>query len=346
MTLVAGLSFGGMPAFIGDLLVSSRLAREVNLPTRQSSELLKGKDGYFANDLAQKLLIVRPYILIAWAGTVKVVHDLAQELNEILPETIDDFYGREDDLLGRLDKLPSTVEIVTCIIRHDAVWPICVHTRGFEIDGVRLYLLGTGNEVSFDFLTEMTRHMPKPDNSDGIAARSILINFAANALMAQFQSAVGFSDSWGGGFEIAYPTPHGFKKVDNILVRCWSINADGSLGTIGRSFLIHYHQSALFISSFGDGERTAVVESPLAQISTLPTKTVVPEWIVDLFYRVEDGLRFHAVQMQYPWSKVVAKLEIEDGVIVGWNMKKSRVKKIIEMVKRRGPFPPFQLKHL
>jgi hypothetical protein len=153
MTLVAGLSFGGTPAFVGDLLTSWRLPTEIELPTRQERELLPGLDGHFAGGLTQKLLIVRPYLLIAWAGDVSVIHDLTCELDEILPVALDEFYGHEDQLFVRLDRLPSTVEVVASMIHGENIWPLCVHTRGFEIDEKRIYLLALlwqilrGNEV-------------------------------------------------------------------------------------------------------------------------------------------------------------------------------------------------------
>lgn len=343
MTLVAGLSFGGTPAFVGDLLTSWRVPAEIDLPTRHESELLKGIDGHYAGGLTQKLLIVRPYLLIAWAGEVSVIHSLVRELDSVLPLTLDELYGREDEIFKRLDRLPPTVEVLAVLIHGENIWPFCVYTRGFEIDGKRIYLLGTGNQTAFDFLSEMTKGMPMPDNSDGIAARSVLINFAANALMAQFQSGYGLSESWGGGFEIAYVTKQGFSKVDNILVRCWSLNDDGSLGNIGRSFLVHYQESSLLLSSFGDQERTTVIRSPIdKKIVPLPTKEICPNWTVDLFWRPEDNRFFHAVQMEYPWSKNNSRFHFKNGNIVSWTMEKSRVEKIVDKIRQGGPHPLFQ----
>jgi hypothetical protein len=76
MTLVAGLSFGGTPAFVGDILASWRLPTKIALPTRQEYDAYQSADGSFVADFAQKLIIVRPYLLIAWTGTVSVVYQL------------------------------------------------------------------------------------------------------------------------------------------------------------------------------------------------------------------------------------------------------------------------------
>jgi hypothetical protein len=97
----------------------------------------------------------------------------------------------------------------------------------------------------------MTSQIP-PDDGDGVGSRAAMINFAGNGMMAQYASKFGLSESWGGAFEIAYATEDGFAKVDNILVRCWSLNPDGGLGNIGASFFMHYRGSALAVSTFGD----------------------------------------------------------------------------------------------
>jgi len=75
VTLVAGLSIGGRPAFVGDLLTSWRVPTSITLPTHPKPEIHPNADGFFASGLAQKLVIVRPYLMIAWAGSVEVAHN-------------------------------------------------------------------------------------------------------------------------------------------------------------------------------------------------------------------------------------------------------------------------------
>ncbi len=240
VTLVAGLSFGGRPAFVGDLLTSWRMPTSVTLPTSPEFATHADANGFFASGLAQKLIIVRPYLMIAWAGSVEVARDLVRYLDEKLPRELEQFLGNEDTLFSVLDTLLKTVEIVALLIYGDSIHPICVHTRGFEIDERRIYLLGTGGEAFLEYVLSTTEVMPKPDNDEGFAAKAVMVNFVGNAIMAQYSSKYGLSDSWGGGFEVGYVTDEGFAKVENILVRCWSLNLDGGLGHIGTSFLVHY----------------------------------------------------------------------------------------------------------
>jgi hypothetical protein len=75
MTLVAGLSVGGLPAFIGDLLVSWHIPSAVDLPTQLEKVVRPGLGTDYAASLTQKLIIVRPYLMLAWAGERADVED-------------------------------------------------------------------------------------------------------------------------------------------------------------------------------------------------------------------------------------------------------------------------------
>ena len=344
MTLVAGFSCGGPPAFVGDLLTSWRVPSSLKLPTREKEATFPTGEKTFAAGLTQKLIIVRPYLLIAWAGLTSEIHELVRKLNEVLPQKVEGLHNSADSLFRPLNELTDDVEVVAVVIDGDRIRPYCVHTRGFELDDRRYYLLGTGSSAAYNFLTEMSRYMPIPDNSEGFAARSLLINFAANALMAQHISEYGLSEAWGGGFEVAYASKEGFAKVDNILVRCWSINPDRTLGSSGTSFLMHYQEEALLITSFGDIERTAAVPSPLSRSFNWNfRKKVMAEWTVDLFYRPDNGQHYCSVQYEYAWSRSKSHFIFREGRLTGWKMPRARVDKLVDMIKLDGPVRPFSV---
>jgi hypothetical protein len=347
VTLVAGLSIGGMPAFVGDLLTSRRLPTRLILSTRPDEASYAGADGHFASGLAQKLVIIRPYLMIAWAGSLSVVQGLVGHLDQALPAFVEEFPANEDVLLSALDVLPESVEVVALLIYEDSIHPICVHTRGFEVDNRRIYLLGSGRQAFLDFVLPATEVMPNIGNHDGVAARAVMMNFVANAIMSQYVSEYGLSDSWGGGFEVAYAAKEGFAKVDNILVRCWSLNPDNELGNVGFSFLMHYEDNALHLTSFGSREQTTVIKSWVNSSLVVPLRrTAIPEWTIDLFYRVEDGKQFCAVQNEFPWSKQHAAFHFKEGNLVGWEMDKSRVDKIIKRIAESGAAEQFKVSTL
>lgn len=58
MTVIAGVSVGGMPAFIGDLLISWRVPTAVDLLTRAEPGITPGLDDHFASSLDQKLVLI------------------------------------------------------------------------------------------------------------------------------------------------------------------------------------------------------------------------------------------------------------------------------------------------
>ncbi|MCP3411571.1 hypothetical protein [Bradyrhizobium sp. CCGB01] len=323
---------------MGDLLTSWRMPTSVTLPTRPEYAVHTNANGFFASGLAQKLVIVRPYLMIAWAGSVEVARNLVIYLDEKLPKDREQFPGNENVLLSALNSLPSSVEVVALLIYKDTIQPLCVHAKGFEVDKRRIYLLGTGGEAFFNYILSAADAMPMPDNDEGFAARAVMVNFVGNAIMAQYSSKYGLSDSWGGGFEVAYAADDGFKKVENILVRCWSLNPDGGLGNIGTSFLVHYQGDALHLTTFGEHERTTIVQSWLDRPFIIPPeKTIAAEWSIDLFFRVTDGVRFCAVQKEFPWSRQRSEFHFRQGRLAGWEMDKSRVDQIIERIGKTDP---------
>jgi len=166
MTLVAGLSLGGMPAFIGDLLTSWRLPAVADLPTRPDEEVHAGQGGYFAASLAQKLVIVRPYMLLAWAGSRSNADRILQKLDDALPGTVTDI---EDwaPIWEILNSCDEDSEMIALMIGQGMVQPLGIRTRGFEIDGKRVYLMGSGGPAFFEYLTEHPEAIPEDNEGDG-----------------------------------------------------------------------------------------------------------------------------------------------------------------------------------
>jgi hypothetical protein len=99
MTLVAGLSVGALPAFVGDLLISWRVPSAVDLPTRPEQEVYPGLDADHAAGLAEKLIIVRSYLMLAWAGGRADVDRIVRDLDGLLPENSSEL-GDPEAILG------------------------------------------------------------------------------------------------------------------------------------------------------------------------------------------------------------------------------------------------------
>jgi len=330
MTLVAGISLGGWPAFVGDLLLSWRSPSEAILPTQPQPGVFPGAAGEYAHGLAQKLVIVRPYLLLAWAGALRSALLLIEALDTILPLTAEELRGREQIMLSLLDDSPGDIEFVVLYAKGTTIYPFCARTRGVEIEGQRLYILGSGGPEFFKYAQGNLNEIPKVDNRDGVMAQSVAPRFAATAMLFQWTMGYGLSGSFGGGFEVAHPTPQGFRKIDNLLVRGLTLGPNGEIGGVGPRFLQHYEGADLHLTSFAEDGTTFVVQSPLPSATRGAWKTeVIPEWTVDIIY---DGAIQNfaiAVQRDPSGSASHSLFEFEDGVLVGWRMDQERVRAII-----------------
>jgi len=342
MTLVAGLSIGGMPAFLGDLLLSWGVPSSITLPTQPIESVHPGQEGLYARGLCQKLVVVRPYLMIAWAGSLSVVREMIDQMDEALPFSHDELKRRPDALFAPLTKAGETdaVEMVALFNDGDTVYPYCIKTRGLDIDGTRIYLLGSGQSAFWKFVQEVPHSIPPTENAEGFSARTVMMRFVGNALMAQYSTKYGLDHSWGGGFEVAYPTPTGFRKIDNILVRAWRLDFNGELRSAEISFLLHYEGAALHVTHFGEHEGTTVVPAMVNRITPKRSKDiVVPEWTIDLFESLKHGRNFCAIEHDRPGSKSHAQFEFSNSVLVGWNMDRSRVERIIQSFDARMDDP-------
>ena len=255
MTLVAGLSVGGLPAFIGDLLVSWRLPSAVDLPTQQRKGAHPGLGEDHAAGLAQKLIIVRPYLMLAWAGEREDVDRMTCQLDSILPLGASELHDPEI-ILEVLDTCGANTELAALLILGEAIYPFGVRTRGFELDNKRVYLLGSGASDFFRYLQTHPEILPNQERADGQLAQAIMLRFAARAMVSQFIIGTGLRDSWGGGFEIAYPDKDGFRKIGNVMFRAWMIDEEGAYHNSGRSFFLRYYGQDLHLSWFNSDERT------------------------------------------------------------------------------------------
>lgn len=331
MTLVAGISLGGMPAFIGDLLTSWQLPAAVDLPTRPEEAVQPSEDGYFAAHLAQKLIIVRPYFLLAWSGSRSNADRILGDLDRVLPECAETIEDATPiwDIMNSCDECS---EMVALVIGNGRVQPFGIRTRGFEIDGRRIYLMGSGAPAFFDYLTENPDVLPQDEEGNGLMARAVALRFGSRATASQWLSGDGLDASWGGGFEIAYPEPDGFRKIDRILFRAWRIDNAGSYFNSGRSFFVRYYGNDLYLSALNPGERTYVVPSPVGTALTPPPfEKAHAAWTMDMFVHEPTGsliefARFHPDER--PANDFV---ELSSGLLTGWSFDQTYVESCVQM---------------
>lgn len=335
MTLVAGLSIGGTPAFIGDLLLSWGVPTEVSLPSQPRPGVFKGRDQAYAKELAQKLVIVRPYLLLAWAGSYTSVCALIDHLDRWLPTDVNDLKGRTEALYALMSQFAADgLELVMLIFDGEEIIPLCANTRGIELDGRRIYLLGSGREEFFKFTQWPDETVPDFDTPNGLVLRATMLRFAANAMVWQYGLGHGLSDSWGGGFEVAHVTDVGFMKVDNVLTRAWAIRSDSEVVSSGYSFLQHYEGATLHLTVFGQDNRTFRIPSVVASAPVGDARSkVAVEWTIDIFHDLTSGLITNSVVWDWPGSDGQSIFAFEGGELVGWTIRKQRFQQVLERVR-------------
>ncbi|TIT06407.1 MAG: hypothetical protein E5W74_29570 [Mesorhizobium sp.] len=318
MTLVAGLSVGGLPAFVGDLLVSWRIPSAVDLPTQHDEGVYPGIGEDHAAGLAQKLLIVRPYLMLAWAGERREAERLIRDLDGALPLDACNLCN-PTVILEILNMCGPNTELVALLIAAEAIYPIGVRTRGFELGNKRIYLLGSGASDFFEYLQTHPEILPSQERADGLVARAIMLRFAARAMMLQLKIGTGLRDSWGGGFEVAYPDRSGFRKVDNLMFRAWMVDEKGSYHNSGRSFFLRYYGQDLHLSWFNPDEKTYVVRSPIGEEYEIPEyEEVHPEWTLDVFVMKKNGSFVEFARFQPPHRPPSDRVQLRNGSLVGW----------------------------
>jgi hypothetical protein len=332
MTLVAGVSVGGMPAIIGDLLMSWRVPAPLDLPTRGKVELVPGQDGHFASGLAQKLIIVRPWFLIAWAGSSANAQRIIRGLDQLLPDRTEDFPDNKEAVWELLSTSSDDDEMLALVIHNDAVHPIGIRTRGFELEGKRIYLMGSGKGEFFDYLQTHPEVLPGQERPDGLLARAMALRFGARAMALQWITGAGLTESWGGGFEVAYPDKgQVFRKCDRVLYRAWRIDADGEYYNSGRSFFMRYHGSDLYLSCFNPEEKTYLVCSPIGERVAPPaSERCTPAWTIDSFLHTPTASFVEAVRAARDDTPATDFFDLVDGQLSGWSMDQSYVDALVK----------------
>jgi hypothetical protein len=307
-------------------------------------QIIPGIDRDFAAGLAQKLIIVRTYLMVAWAGSSAQIKRIIAEIDANLPpdgETLED----PEPVFRALNSCNDGVEIVALLIWRDKIHPFCIGTRGFPLDDKRIYLLGTGAADFFSFLQENPSLVPSFETADGLLARATLLRFAARSMKMQLAMGIGLENSWGGGFEIAYPTRRGFEKLDRLLVRAWYLPNRGEMQYSDSSFFIRYIGKDLYISRFNPDEKTYVVKSLVAEPAlVLAAETITPSWTLDIFL-LETGQFIETARFHPLHSPVADFIEFSNGELLGWSWDREYVHALAEKAREMASSGRFFASH-
>lgn len=190
----------------------------------------------------------------------------------------------------------------------------------------------TGKGEFFDYLQTHPEILPGQERADGLIARAIALRFGARAMAIQWIVGSGLENSWGGGFEVAYPDQDRvFRKCDRLLFRAWRIEADGEYYNSGRSFFTRYHGQDLYLSCFNPEEKTYLIRSPIGEPVAPPAfERCSPSWTIDFFLHAPSGSFIEVARAANDTNPASDFVELVDGQLSGWNMDRSYVDALVK----------------
>jgi len=280
MTLIATWKYRNLPLFLGDILVTSDVKQDVDIPIVRAvdvdiplvqgiNEMLRGKATFTVNESKQKLCIMRDNLVTAWSGSYIQAHEVLSKLDQkfegvrITKEALIDFCENLDP--RRFDNVDLIFGVLNVRKQGDRIHSDVYRCSSF-IKGVSfnhpiydwVAVAGSGQKAFLDVLGKSEIIFSKTGNDVGIAdiddknifnayqqALGLLSSFAG---MECVSGGINIIDRWGGGYEIAFPVDR-FYKMRDILHSFWFLKNNGqndfSLHLFNKLYKIAYHEDLL-----------------------------------------------------------------------------------------------------
>ena len=220
MTLVSLIVAPGSPTFlISDILVSSTLPETALIPTiSRDSAYLQIGDSHFAVDVTQKIVLIRPWLCLGWAGLLHKSRNLILLLDKILPTYIDNPQQIDRILKSQINRdATDGLELLLCYIYQGNVFFYeKMTTKDFGHYG-KLYCIGKGVGDFLSVLDTMSNenNIVRGDMPVGMKA----LSFAATSFFAQKFNGFGLENLWGGGMDIVLAGHDRFTRPESVLIR-------------------------------------------------------------------------------------------------------------------------------
>lgn len=232
MTVIASYSVEGSPIILGDLLISGyeRGDSSLNIPgVGDVSNVFPKGSGFVPTSLCQKIVILDQYCALAWAGkkiiAASIINDLIKIIEDVGPnqssigDCLNDYQGEDISVIVVfVDNKDSNLTTVSINVAK-------YQTKNFGIFQVS----GTGDKTLIRMMQHLEQieieHSTTPNLFDKVLASSL--NVISSLLPMSFYNHESLFNYFGGGYEIAYLSNEGFKKLDNIAYIFWSVIAYG-----------------------------------------------------------------------------------------------------------------------
>lgn len=236
MTAIVAFFANELPIVIGDILLSGpERSTDVNIPTIGDTSLVfPAGSGYAITGIAQKVAVLSPDLVVAWAGHAVAArtviselrqrilsrkltqHELDRFLNEDVPKTL---AGLSLSLVGFLRDQGQTT-----MFRYNAY--------RFEVPRLgEMYCAGSGTSALASQLEQWPAapEMMKGDLLAGTSEIAFALGLTGTLMQSELATATSLMNFYGGGYEVATMMEDGFAKMNDLTFVFWRVvcNAQG-----------------------------------------------------------------------------------------------------------------------
>lgn len=232
MTFVATFAVHDVPAVIGDILISGPERREgvTTLPViGPATRVFPKGSGWSIVDLRQKVTIVAPHCAIGWAGSrvaaSVVIKDLIElgSRGELVYETIESY------LLSLPDDISKhNLSIVGWVRNGSGLHRFYYGAESLTAPWLgRIHAAGTGTAVLCQGAAGLSvQHLPIGKATNALEqVMATWLSIVGMMLQAELHTQENLLHYYGGGYEIAALTNHGFRKLGNATFVLWLVDA-------------------------------------------------------------------------------------------------------------------------
>lgn len=269
MTVIAHFNIGGIPIFIGDILLSSkiisgedRLPKELTLPAGYVDTSIALRDGYLPVGYRQKIVILDDHIVMAWTGSTAHVDSIINGLRN----AAEDRSSLEKSIAKYLDSLAKEITdeiaIVVIFMSDHSPGEFTILGGGgilkFSSPAIGEYLVAGSGTEHFNAVVDRleANAYKKADMSHSLAASVKIVTSLLEIESFYKQSS---PMSYGGAYEICYFDGKKFRKLDNLITAIFVMALDDDECQLyeANSFVhTHYQDDVLRITALLAGDHS------------------------------------------------------------------------------------------
>lgn len=263
MTLIASIKAGDSPVLLADrLLTSSTGMPDVFLPTIGDNHVQVSMDsGARVHDLARKVTIITPNILVAWAGNVacamRVLHGVKHAAEK---------YAEEISVIQNHLKAEYSADLKhVCIIVHHRqksgvvdTWTNGNGCKVIKTEGIEIWYAGSGAEMFADMIRQ-TNPAGIRQLHPRMQAANMAVSIAANFLAVEITSSGTLKSRFGGFYDFLLFQKNGPVWIYDVTYVFWHIKKVGDKYPINMpsKFIKHidlgnYKDVAVYSAELGD----------------------------------------------------------------------------------------------